>query len=85
MIWKDEGLVLSTRRYGENSLIVNLLTIKHGRHSGMVRAGSSTRNRGLYQPGNHLQCSILTSIMLVSRARMGAQNSVPHRLPMLAH
>ena len=55
MIWKDEGLVLSTRRYGENSLIVNLLTNKHGRHSGMVRAGSSTRNRGLYQPGNHLR------------------------------
>ena len=54
MNWSDEGLVLSTRRYGENSLIVNLLTIKHGRHSGLVRAGSSTRNRGLYQPGNHL-------------------------------
>jgi len=55
MDWTDEGLVLSARRHGENSLIVNLLTREQGRHAGLVRGGSSTRNRGLYQPGNHLR------------------------------
>ena len=55
MDWTDEGLVLSARRHGENSLIVNLLTREQGRHAGLVRGASSTRNRGLYQPGNHLR------------------------------
>ena len=55
MDWTDEGLVLSARRHGENSLIVNLLTREQGRHAGLVRGGSSTRNRGLYQPGNLLR------------------------------
>ena len=55
MDWTDEGLVLSARRHGENSLIVDLLTREQGRHAGLVRGGSSTRNRGLYQPGNYLR------------------------------
>jgi len=55
MDWTDEGLVLSARRHGENSLIVNLLTREQGRHAGLVRGASSTRNRGLYEPGNHLR------------------------------
>ena len=55
MDWTDEGLVLSARRHGENSLIVNLLTREQGRHAGLVRGASNTRNRGLYQPGNHLR------------------------------
>ncbi len=55
MDWTDEGLVLSARRHGENSLIVNLLTREQGRHAGLVRGGSSTRSRGIYQPGNLLR------------------------------
>lgn len=55
MDWSDEGFVLSARRYGETSLVVNLLTREHGRHGGLVRGGASSRNRGLYQPGNHLR------------------------------
>ena len=55
MDWTDEGLGLSARRHGENSLIVNLLTREQGRHAGLVRGASSTRKRGLYQPGNHLR------------------------------
>jgi len=54
MDWRDDGIVLSARRHGENALIVNLLTREHGRHSGLVRGGASARNRGLYQPGNRL-------------------------------
>ncbi len=57
MDWKDDGIVLSARRHGENALIVNLLTREHGRHAGLVRGGASARNRGIYQPGNLLAAS----------------------------
>lgn len=52
MDWSDEGFVLSARRHGENALIVSLLTRDHGRHAGLVRGGSGSRSRGIYQPGN---------------------------------
>jgi len=52
MDWTDRGIVLSARRHGETSLIVQLLTEQHGRHAGLVRGGASSRARGLYQPGN---------------------------------
>lgn len=55
MDWIDDGIVLSVRRHGENALIVSLLTRDHGRHAGLVRGGSGTRTRGLYQPGNLLR------------------------------
>lgn len=55
MDWNDEGFVLTARRHGENALIVSLLTRDHGRHAGLVRGGSGTRGRGLYQPGNLLR------------------------------
>jgi DNA repair protein RecO (recombination protein O) len=52
MEWTDRGIVLSARKHGETSLIVQLMTENHGRHAGLVRGGTSTRARGLYQPGN---------------------------------
>ena len=55
MDWNDEGFVLTARRHGENALIVSLLTRDHGRHAGLVRGGSGTRGRGLYQPGNQIR------------------------------
>ena len=54
MDWSDRGIVLSARKHGESSLIVQLLTEAHGRHAGLVRGGASSRSRGLYQPGNLL-------------------------------
>lgn len=57
MEWSDEGIVLSARKHGETSAIVNLLTREHGRHAGLVRGGSGRRARGLYQPGNRLQAT----------------------------
>jgi DNA repair protein RecO (recombination protein O) len=54
MDWTDRGIVLSARRHGETSLIVQMLTERHGRHAGLVRGGASARARGLYQPGNLL-------------------------------
>jgi DNA repair protein RecO (recombination protein O) len=52
MDWSDEGFILSAKPHGENALIVSLLTLEHGRHSGLVRGGASSRSRGIYQPGN---------------------------------
>jgi DNA repair protein RecO (recombination protein O) len=52
MEWSEDGLVLAVRRHGESSAIITLLTLEHGRHAGLVRGGTSSRARGLYQPGN---------------------------------
>jgi len=54
MEWQDEGLVLSARGQGENSLILSVLTRDHGRHHGMVRGGRASRSRAYYQPGSRL-------------------------------
>ena len=39
--WVDKGIVLSVRKYGEKSLIVNVLTEEHGRHLGWLSSRSS--------------------------------------------
>jgi DNA repair protein RecO (recombination protein O) len=52
MEWSDHGIILSARRHGEGSLIVQLLTERHGRHAGLVRGGTGKRTRGVYLPGN---------------------------------
>ena len=54
MKWSDKGIVLSTRKYGESSLILSLMTSDHGRHLGHVRGGNSKRQRGKYEVGNYL-------------------------------
>lgn len=55
MEWKDEGIVLSARRHGETSLILEVLTKQHGRHAGYVRGGSGKKVSGDYQAGNYLK------------------------------
>jgi DNA repair protein RecO (recombination protein O) len=52
MEWTDTGIVLGTRRHGEASAILEVLTVAHGRHLGLVRGGSGTRLRPVLQPGN---------------------------------
>lgn len=54
MEWSDDAIVLSVRPHGETSAIVEALTREHGRHSGLVRGGSSRRARPTLQPGNTL-------------------------------
>lgn len=55
MKWQGEGVILSVRRHGENSVLASILTREHGRHAGMVRL--SSRNRSFLQPGNAVQAS----------------------------
>lgn len=52
MQWTDDGIIIGTRRHGETSLIVELMTRAHGRHLGLVRGGRSRRVQPLLQPGN---------------------------------
>lgn len=62
MQWTDDGIIIGTRRHGETSLIVELMTRAHGRHLGLVRGGRSRRVQPLLQPGN--------SVTAIWRARL---------------
>ncbi|MBL4618002.1 MAG: DNA repair protein RecO [Robiginitomaculum sp.] len=55
MQWQADGYVLSVRRHGESSAIIEVLTREYGRRAGLVRGASGKRLRGLLQPGNLLQ------------------------------
>ncbi len=52
MQWTDSGIVLGARRLGESSVILELMTIGHGRHLGLVRGGRGKRYAAMLQPGN---------------------------------
>ncbi|PZQ52320.1 MAG: DNA repair protein RecO [Rhodovulum sulfidophilum] len=51
MEWRDEGILLSVRRHGEASAIVEIFTAGHGRHAGVVRGGGGRRMAPVLQPG----------------------------------
>lgn len=55
MEWRDEGIVLGTRRHGETSVILEVMTRAHGRHLGMVRGGRSRSMQPVLQPGNRVE------------------------------
>ena len=57
MEWRDEGVILSSRKYGEYDAILEVLTHTHGRHSGLVKGGYGRRQRGNIQPGNEVMVS----------------------------
>jgi DNA repair protein RecO (recombination protein O) len=52
--WRDQGVLLSARRHGESSAIIDVFTALHGRHAGVVRGGGSRRVMPLLQPGAQL-------------------------------
>ncbi|MDO8287885.1 MAG: DNA repair protein RecO [Parvibaculum sp.] len=52
MDWHDQGIVLSSRSYGESGAIVELFTRDHGRHMGLLRGGAGRRYASMLQPGN---------------------------------
>jgi DNA repair protein RecO (recombination protein O) len=54
MEWRDEAIILTVRRHGENGAILSLMTERHGRHAGLVRGGQSRRLKGVLQPGNRI-------------------------------
>lgn len=76
MEWQGDGLILNTRKHGENSAIIDVLTRDKGRHLGLVRGGRSRTMRPVLQAGN--------LVKVVWRARLedhlGAFSVDPHRM-----
>jgi len=62
MEWRDEGIILGTRKHGETSAILEVMTRLHGRHLGLVRGGRSRRQQPVLQAGNR--------VALIWRARL---------------
>ncbi|MDV4146231.1 DNA repair protein RecO [Shimia sp. FJ5] len=54
MDWRDEGIVLSCRKHGETSVILDVFTPDHGRHAGVVRGGTSRKMTPILQPGGQV-------------------------------
>ena len=57
MEWRDQGILLSTRRHGETSAIIEVFTPAQGRHAGVVRGGTSRKIAPILQPGAQLDLS----------------------------
>lgn len=55
MDWQGEGYILSVRKHGETSAIIEVFTREQGRHLGLVRGGVSRRLRPVLQVGNYVQ------------------------------
>ena len=55
MEWRDQGIILSTRKHGENSVILEVFTPSQGRHAGVVRGGTSRKMTPILQPGGQVE------------------------------
>ena len=54
MNWQDEGFLLSKIKFRENANIINVFTNTHGKVSGIVYGGSSTKIRNYLQISNKI-------------------------------
>tara|TARA_Y100000590_G_scaffold208287_1_gene235949 strand:+ start:4392 stop:4985 length:594 start_codon:yes stop_codon:yes gene_type:complete len=54
MYWTDEGYLLSKNNFDENSLIIEVFTLNHGKYSGLVYGGSSRKQKRIFQIGNKI-------------------------------
>lgn len=54
MEWSEDALILGTRKHGETSVILEVMTREHGRHLGLVRGGRSRRMQPTLQAGNRV-------------------------------
>ena len=55
MEWTDHGILLTVRPHGESAAIIDVFTEVHGRHSGIVRGGTSRKLAPVLQPGAQVQ------------------------------
>ena len=62
MEFKDSGIIISIKKFGESAGLLEVITENHGRHMGLVRGYQSKNNKALLQPGNTLD--------LIWRARL---------------
>lgn len=54
MEWQGTGVIISVRKHGETSTIVDVLTESHGRHAGLVRGGAGRKLAPILQPGTQV-------------------------------
>ena len=54
MIWEDEGYLISKTNYSENSIVVDVFTLNHGKCSGIIYGGSSRKLKKYLQIGNKI-------------------------------
>lgn len=54
MEWQGEGTVIARRPHGETAVIIEVLTVRHGRHAGLVPGGASRKRAAMLQPGARL-------------------------------
>lgn len=54
MEWQAEGTVIARRPHGETAVIIEVLTVAHGRHAGLVPGGASRKRAAMLQPGARL-------------------------------
>lgn len=54
MDWQAEGTVIARRTHGETAVIIEVLTLQHGRHAGLVHGGTSRKKAAFLQPGARL-------------------------------
>ena len=60
MQWKDEGFLLSKNNYGENSIIIEVFTLSHGKCPGIVYGGTSKKIKNYLQLGNKIHVNLKT-------------------------
>ena len=54
MQWSDEGYLLSKNNFDENSIIIEVFTLNHGKYSGLVYGGASRKQKKIFQIGNKI-------------------------------
>lgn len=52
MKFSDQGLIISQKKYGENSLIVKVFSQQHGLQSSFVKSVKSSKDKAIFQIGN---------------------------------
>ena len=60
MQWKDEAFLLSKNNYGENSIIIEVFTLNHGKCFGIVYGGTSRKIKNYLQLGNKIHVNLKT-------------------------
>ncbi|MEM7241614.1 MAG: DNA repair protein RecO [Pseudomonadota bacterium] len=53
--WTGSGVILSARKHGETSVILDVFTEERGRHAGIVRGGASRKRAAELQPGTQVE------------------------------
>ena len=52
MKFSDEGIIISAKKYGENSLIIKILSKNHGICNAFIKNAISSKSYSKYQIGN---------------------------------